>query len=99
MKQIEQRQDHLESQITEVKQTQDDTKQEVTTLSSKVMSWQESSDKKQDEMLQMLRKGGGRQGKGDYRAQATMTYGNGGGQYNPTGHKGGKGHYSKGKQP
>ena len=61
MKQIEQRQDRLESQITEVKQTQDDTKQEVTTLSSKVVSWQESSDKKQDE-LQMLRKGGGRQG-------------------------------------
>ena len=99
MKQIEQRQDRLESQITEVKQTQDDTKQEVTTLSSKVMSWQESSDKKQDEMLQMLRKGGGRQGKGDYRAQATMTYGNGGGQYNSKGYKGGKGNYSKGKQP
>ena len=58
--------------------------------------------KEQDEMLQMLRKGGGRQGKGggDYRAQATMAYDKGGGQYNGNtkGYKGGKGSYSKGAQ-
>ena len=55
MKHLEQRQDRLESSITEAKGTQDETKQEMTTLSNKVVSWQESSDKKQDEMLQMLR--------------------------------------------
>ena len=43
LKNLEQRQDHLESSITEVKSTQEDTKQEMTTLRNKVVCWQEST--------------------------------------------------------
>ena len=96
LKKLEQRQDRLELSITEVKSSQEDTKQEMTTLGNKVVSWQESSDKKQDEMLTMLRVRGNNTGKGgggwnQNQAQATMMYGKGGGQYNK-----GKGGY-KGK--
>ena len=99
LKNLEQRQDRLESSITEVKSTQEDTKQKMTTLSNTVVCWQESSDKKQDEMLQMLRTRGGHQGKGGggwnhHQAQATNAYGKGGGHcggHNGKGSKGGKG--------
>ena len=93
IKQLENRQDKFEAQILDVQQSQLETKQEIATLSTTVTTWHADSDKKQDEMLTMLRKGSGRKGKGYHggkgawqqqgyggnnREQATM-YGRSGG--------------------
>ena len=92
IKQLENRQDKFESQILEVQQSQLEAKQEITNLSTTVTTWHADNDKKQDEMLAMLRKGSGRKGKGyqgkgawqqqgyggNNQVQATM-YGRGGG--------------------
>ena len=93
MKQMENRQDKIEAHLLDVQQTQLESKTELTTLSTTVTTWHADSDRKQDEMLAMMRKGGGRASKGDrgkgagsqqhygggnYGRQATM-YGKGGG--------------------
>jgi hypothetical protein len=95
IKQLENRQDKFEAQLLEVQQAQTEAKQELATVSTTVTSWHADSDKKQDEMLSMLRKGAGRAGKGSQSSghgswqqnsyggdsrQATM-YGKGGGSY------------------
>ena len=83
---MEQRQEKMEAQLVEVQQAQANTTQEVKstqqdvlTLGDKITSWQVDSDKKQDEVISMLRKGQGRQGKGQQGNSSWPRQGLGGG--------------------